>query len=157
VISADVIHSWWVPELGGKIQAIPGRTNEWWFQATRQGVFTGQCAMLCGAFHAAMTARVVVTDEAAYKRFVTTTAAADLGRAEFQGVCATCHGMQGQGGYGPELATNPILTQPSALEAIVRNGRNRMPAVGNTWTDAQIAALSEYVSKHVYKGATSGG
>ena len=45
-----------------------------------------------------------------------TTARTDLGRNEFHGVCATCHGMEGQGGYGPNLSHNPILTQQAALE-----------------------------------------
>ena len=86
-----------------------------------------------------MKARVLAGTQPDYERFVTTTAHTDLGRAEFQGVCATCHGMQGQGGYGPALSQNPILTQPSALESIVRNGRNKMPPVGDTWTAEQIA------------------
>jgi len=156
VVSEDVIHSWWIPALGGKIQAIPGRTNHVWFKAIDTGTFTGQCAQLCGPFHAAMHASVVTGTQDEYHTFVTTTAHTDLGRAEFQGVCATCHGMQGQGGYGPNLSQNPLLTQPSALESIVRNGRGKMPPVGNTWTAEQIRALSDYVSKHIYKGAASG-
>lgn len=157
VVSADVIHSWWIPALGGKIQAIPGRTNHLWFKAIDTGTFAGQCAELCGVFHAAMKAQVVAGTPAEYHTFVTTTARADLGRNEFQGTCATCHGMQGQGGYGPNLSHNPLLTQPDALTAIVRTGRGNMPAVGNTWTDEQMNALSAYVSKHIYKGAASGG
>jgi cytochrome c oxidase subunit 2 len=158
VVSPDVVHSWWIPELGGKIQAIPGRTNHFWFKADKQGTYTGQCAQLCGLYHAKMTARVIVGTSADYTRFVTSTAKTDLGRAEFQGVCATCHGMQGQGGYGPNLASNPLLTQPAALAAIVRNGRNLMPAVGDTWTKEQMQALARYVKAHVYTGAaTSGG
>ena len=65
--------------------------------------------------------------------------------------------MQGQGGYGPNLSTNPLLTQPAGLEAIVRNGRGLMPAVGDTWTKAQMQALVQYAKAHVYKGAASGG
>ena len=116
VVSSDVIHSWWIPELGGKIQAIPGRTNHIWFKADKQGTYTGQCAELCGLYHAKMKARVIVGTSADYTQFVSTTATTDLGRAEFQGACATCHGMQGQGGYGPNLANNPLLTQPTALD-----------------------------------------
>ncbi len=157
IVSADVIHSWWIPELGGKIQAIPGRTNKLWFDATREGTFVGQCAELCGIFHAAMTASVVATDDAGYHTFITTTAKTDLGRGEYQGVCATCHGMQGQGGYGPAIANNPILTQKDALENLVRDGRGNMPPVGDTWNQAQMNALYEYVGKHIYKGAASGG
>ena len=54
----DVAHSWWIPQLGGKFDAIPGSTNFTWFKATKTGVFTGQCAELCGRNHANMTARV---------------------------------------------------------------------------------------------------
>jgi cytochrome c oxidase subunit 2 len=157
VVSEDVIHSWWIPALGGKIQAIPGRTNHLWFKALRPGTFGGQCAELCGPFHAAMKARVVSGTQAEYETFVNTTARTDLGRNEFQGACATCHGMEGQGGYGPNLSHNPILTQPTALDAIVTQGRGNMPPVGNTWTAEQLQALNEYVSKNIYKGAASGG
>ena len=158
VVSPDVIHSWWIPALGGKIQAIPGRTNHFWFKADKQGTYTGQCAELCGLYHAKMEARVIVETNAQYEQFVTSAAAPQvLGKAEFQGVCATCHGMQGQGGYGPNLSTNPLLTQPAGLEAIVRTGRGLMPAVGDTWTKAQMQALVRYAKAHVYKGAASGG
>jgi len=156
--SGDVDHSFWIPQLGGKTDAIPGRTNHTWFQPDKTGTFIGQCAEFCGLFHEAMTARVVSESQSDYERYVSQTAPATLGKQEFQGVCATCHGMQGQGGYGPALATNPILTQKSSLASIVRDGRGKMPAVGNTWTKAQIDALAAYVGTHVYTGAsTSGG
>ena len=56
----DVVHSWWIPALGGKIDAIPGRVNTTWFGAKRAGVFLGQCAELCGIYHAKMLASVEV-------------------------------------------------------------------------------------------------
>jgi cytochrome c oxidase subunit II len=152
-----VIHSWWIPELGGKIQAIPGRTNHIWFKADKQGTYVGQCAELCGLYHEAMKASVVVTDEAAYRSFISGGATAGLGKAEFEGVCATCHGMHGEGGYGPALATNTLITQPAGLIPLLRNGRGKMPAVGDTWTPAQLAALVAYTKAHVYTGASSGG
>lgn len=157
VISSDVVHSWWIPQLAGKIQAIPGRTNHIWFQADRPGTYYGQCAELCGPFHAAMKARVIATSQAEYQSFLSSQTPADLGKAEYQGVCATCHGMQGQGGYGKVLSSSSLVTQQSALAQIVRNGRNKMPPVGNTWTDAQIAALAAYTKSHIYKGASTGG
>ena len=153
VKSLDVVHSWYIPQLGGKIQAIPGRTNHIWFKADRAGTYYGQCAELCGLFHEAMHARVIVTDDAGYRSFVSAGAASTLGRAEFEGVCATCHGMQGQGGYGPNLAHSPLLTQPAAVTNLVRNGGIKMPAVGNSWTKAQFAALLAYAKSTVYKGA----
>jgi cytochrome c oxidase subunit II len=155
VVSSDVIHSWWIPALGGKLQALPGITNHTWFKAEREGTFVGQCAELCGLYHAAMEARVVVTSAAAYQQNVSR-APAGLGRAEFHGVCATCHGMTGQGAYGPNLSNNPLLTQKAGLLSIVENGRGNMPAVGDTWTQKQLGALAAYVKAHVYKGAASG-
>jgi cytochrome c oxidase subunit 2 len=56
--SRDVVHSWWIPELGGKADAVPGYTNHSWFRIERAGVFRGQCAELCGRNHAEMSAHV---------------------------------------------------------------------------------------------------
>lgn len=68
--AVDVIHSWWVPDLGGKKDAIPGFINELWFKAEETGVFRGSCAELCGKDHAFMPIVVrVVTDEE-YKAWV---------------------------------------------------------------------------------------
>ena len=66
----DVIHSWWIPKLGGKVDAVPGYDVQTWFKATETGTFTGQCAELCGTGHAAMTAKVIVVEPAAYKLWV---------------------------------------------------------------------------------------
>jgi cytochrome c oxidase subunit II len=57
--SNDVQHSWWIPELGGKMDALPGYTNKTWFKVTKPGRFRGQCAELCGRNHANMYASVV--------------------------------------------------------------------------------------------------
>jgi cytochrome c oxidase subunit 2 len=65
--SSDVIHSWWIPELGGKADAVPGHTNETWFKIPpgKEGVYEGQCAELCGDNHADMRAVVrAMTPEA---------------------------------------------------------------------------------------------
>jgi cytochrome c oxidase subunit II len=157
VVSADVVHSWWIPALGGKIQALPGITNHTWFRADKVGTYTGQCAELCGLYHAAMTARVTVTTPAAYATYVGTTAKTDLGHSEYVGSCATCHGMHGEGGYGPNLQQSPLLVQRAGLEQRVRQGGVKMPAVGNTWTSTQMQALATYVKAHIYKGAANGG
>jgi cytochrome c oxidase subunit 2 len=62
--ATDVIHSWWVPSLGGKVDAVPGYTTYTWFKAPHPALYHGQCAELCGRGHAAMTALVkVVTPE----------------------------------------------------------------------------------------------
>jgi cytochrome c oxidase subunit 2 len=165
IVSPDVIHSWWIPALGGKTQAIPGRTNHSWFRADNQGRYEGQCAELCGVYHAAMQATVQAESQQAYESYISTAARQTLGQQEWGGVCATCHGNLGQGGYGPAIANNTLLTQPSALEGIVRNGftgsQGAMPPVGRGWSKGQITALVAYVKKHIYKaapvGATSGG
>jgi cytochrome c oxidase subunit II len=66
----DVVHSWWIPKLGGKQDAVPGYTNETWFKATENGLFEGQCAEFCGTGHHAMGARVRVVDPEDYQTWV---------------------------------------------------------------------------------------
>ena len=58
ITASDVIHSWWIPKLGGKADATPGHFNMTWFKATRPGVYKGACAELCGENHAQMLAQV---------------------------------------------------------------------------------------------------
>jgi len=166
VVSHDVAHSWWIPELGGKIDAIPGRTNHTWFQAGRLGTYHGQCAEFCGLQHAAMKAQVEVVKSGAYGRFLVQhhKRSRALGEEMFAGVCATCHGLSGQGYIGPAIAGNPILTNRVALGKLVREGLppsrtlNGMPAVGNSWSDAQISALVRYVrSNPTLRGSAVGG
>jgi cytochrome c oxidase subunit II len=67
--STDVIHSWWVPSLGGKVDAVPGYTTYTWFKA-HLGLYHGQCAQLCGRNHAAMTALVHVVPPAQYQAWL---------------------------------------------------------------------------------------
>ena len=66
----DVAHSWWIPKLGGKFDAIPGYTNHTWFKIPKPGVYEGQCAELCGRNHANMTARVRAVPVAEYEAWV---------------------------------------------------------------------------------------
>ncbi|MDQ3879583.1 MAG: cytochrome c oxidase subunit II, partial [Chloroflexota bacterium] len=63
----DVAHSWWIPELGGKADGVPGHTNFTWFKAEKPGVFRGQCAELCGRNHADMVATVRAIEPAAFR------------------------------------------------------------------------------------------
>jgi cytochrome c oxidase subunit II len=67
ITADDVAHSWWIPKLGGKMDAVPGYTNKTWFRADKAGVFDGQCAELCGRNHANMLARVRAVPFAEYK------------------------------------------------------------------------------------------
>ncbi|HEY4774104.1 MAG TPA: cytochrome c oxidase subunit II [Xanthobacteraceae bacterium] len=70
VIGADVIHAFTVPSFGIKIDAVPGRLNETWFKATREGIFYGQCSELCGKDHAFMPIAVRVVSEQAFATWV---------------------------------------------------------------------------------------
>jgi cytochrome c oxidase subunit II len=66
----DVDHSWWIPELGGKADAIPGYTNHTWFRVSEPGTYEGQCAELCGEGHADMVARVIAVTPDRYKAWL---------------------------------------------------------------------------------------
>jgi cytochrome c oxidase subunit II len=70
ITSIDVIHSWWVPSLGGKVDAVPGYTTYTWFKAKGPALYHGQCAQLCGRQHAFMTALVDVVSPAAYQAWL---------------------------------------------------------------------------------------
>ena len=67
---ADVIHSWAVPAFGVKMDAVPGRINETWFKATKEGTYYGECSELCGARHAYMPIEVKVVSEKAYEAWL---------------------------------------------------------------------------------------
>ena len=69
ITASDVIHSWWIPKLGGKADAVPGHVNEAWFKIARgeEGAYGGQCAELCGSGHADMRARVRAVTPARYE------------------------------------------------------------------------------------------
>jgi cytochrome c oxidase subunit 2 len=149
VVSADVAHSWWVPAFGGKIDAIPGKTNHTWFKAEKAGTYRIRCAEFCGILHTGMQGFVRVTEPGSRPT------AELLGKQAFVGVCASCHGLDGQGGIGPAIASSPTLQSPEALGNLVRNGTGKMPAVGNTWDVRLVNALARYLK--VKFGGTGGG
>jgi cytochrome c oxidase subunit II len=142
----DVNHSWWVPNLGGKVDAIPGRTNHTWFKGPA-GTYVARCAELCGVQHAAMTAHVEVVPRREYDRFIAQRKAeasgVALGKEEFDYVCSSCHRLDSTY-VGPALRRNPLLHDRKGIETILRQGVGQMPAVGSDWTDAQIDALIAY-------------
>jgi len=70
LVSADVVHSWWVPELGGKFQVVPGYHNYTWFKVEKPGIFRGQCAFLCGRGHARMIATVKAVPPAQFEAWL---------------------------------------------------------------------------------------
>ncbi|HEY2283115.1 MAG TPA: cytochrome c oxidase subunit II [Solirubrobacteraceae bacterium] len=70
IVSSDVVHSWWIPKLGGKFQAVPGYHNYTWFKIEKPGVYTGQCALLCGRGHARMIATVKAVPPAQFEAWL---------------------------------------------------------------------------------------
>jgi cytochrome c oxidase subunit 2 len=155
----DVIHSWWVPALGGKFDAIPGKVNETWFNAATPGTYRGQCAELCGDLHAKMTAQAEVLPREEFDSWLEDEGRAqeagssDLGQETFEGVCQKCHGLEGRGDIGPALKNNPIAADEQNVENVVRNGRGKMPAVGPDWSDRQMKALTDYLKEEVAGGS----
>ena len=116
ITSADVIHSFWAPALGGKRDAIPGHVNHIAFQADAPGDYSGQCAEFCGASHANMRLRVLVEPESAFHAWVKGEQAgpvapapgslAERGKQIFgRSACLGCHTIQGvsPGIIGPNL------------------------------------------------------
>ncbi len=115
--SKDVIHSFWIPKLGGKIDMIPGRTNTMWLQGDEPGVYYGQCAEFCGEGHALMRFRAIVDTKEDFDRWTALqkqpagappAGAATAGRDIFmgKGACAGCHTVRGtdaRGPLGPDL------------------------------------------------------
>jgi cytochrome c oxidase subunit II len=114
--SADVIHSFWVPQLAGKTDVIPGVTNAAWLQADSAGVYRGACTEYCGLQHANMSPIVVAESPATFKAWEEAQRAsaspptdpdAAAGEVVFQkSACATCHAIRGSealGNVGPDL------------------------------------------------------
>jgi cytochrome c oxidase subunit II len=156
--SADVVHSWWVPELTGKRDAIPGRTNVLSFRPTRTGALeNGKCGEFCGIQHARMLTRVEVLPQEEYDRWLDENAPdggddlAALGEEEWAAACAKCHGPEGEGDIGPPIAGNGALREADSLRRLLYEGQDLdsnpgyMPPVGRGWSDRQIEALLAYV------------
>lgn len=114
--SADVIHSFWIPAMGGKRDAVPTHTNRIWFTADHPGEYPGECAEFCGMSHANMKMKLFVQTQADFDGWVVQQRApaampdsmslAGTGRHLFsQGACVACHTIQGvsQGIIGPNL------------------------------------------------------
>lgn len=160
--STDVAHSWWVPDLSGKRDAIPGRLNRINFRATETGFFEhGVCGEFCGTQHARMTTDAHVLSAEEFEEWLADNeppleddATVALGEAQWAAACAKCHGLAGEGGYGPPLAGNTTLVTEDALRQIVTEGQDLdanpgyMPPVGRGWTDEQIRALIAYVESN---------
>ena len=114
--SADVIHDWWVPSLGRKMDMIPNRKNYTWITIKKPGKYIGACSEFCGAQHAWMRINVIAQDSAGFQNWMAANSRpavgpADslsaLGAAVFQSsTCADCHRIQGtvaNASVGPDL------------------------------------------------------
>jgi cytochrome c oxidase subunit 2 len=170
--SADVIHSFWVPRLQGKIDAIPGDTNDLRLLATVPGTYIGQCAEFCGAQHARMGITVVVDDSATFAQWLgnqladgrapTDSLTADGQRFFVTGPCAMCHAVRGteaKAQVAPDLthvgsrltiAAGTLPTTVGNLEAWITNAKmikpgTQMPVLAE-FSGPQLRAVATYVA-----------
>ena len=165
--SNDVIHSWWVRDLGVKQDANPGFINDAWAKIDKPGIYRGQCAELCGKDHGFMPIVVEAKSEQDYKKWIeeqkaaqkAALAAADKewskedlmaqGQKVYSTTCASCHGVTGKGvpGAFPALAGSQIATKDlKAHIDIVLHGKSgtAMQAYGKQLNDSDIAAIITY-------------
>jgi cytochrome c oxidase subunit 2 len=137
--SPDVIHSFWIPGLAGKVDMIPGRTNDLVVRATKAGIYRGACAEFCGLSHARMAFDVVAMEPAAFDRWLAELAhpAAGIespGRQLFEDYgCSGCHAIRGHvegSAIGPDLThfgsrrSLGAGTLPMTIAAVSRFIRN---------------------------------
>ena len=165
ITANDVIHSWWVPEIAVKRDAIPGFINEAWTRVPEEGIYRGQCTELCGAYHGFMPVEVhaVSRDEfdawmaakrgaaAAQTQLAMQTLSVDdlmdQGKAVYDSACLACHGAQGQGGIGNAIAGSAVVMGDlSNHMAVVAKGVSgtAMQAFGGQLNDVEMAAVLTY-------------
>ncbi|KZX58141.1 cytochrome B559 subunit alpha [Halioglobus sp. HI00S01] len=165
VTANDVIHSWWVPELAVKRDAIPGFINEAWTKTSVEGVYRGQCAELCGKDHGFMPIVVNVVSKEEYAEWLggkqaeaaqikelmaktfTLDELMEQGKAVYDRNCLACHGAAGEGGVGTAIAGSPIAT--GELGGHLDVGINGVPgtamqAFGPQLNDVDMAAVITY-------------
>ena len=161
----DVLHSWWVPELGIKRDAIPGFINESWMRIEKEGIYRGQCAELCGTGHGFMPIVVIAKTEADYQRWVSEqkqaqqaeTAMADQeltgeeliarGKKAYMATCAACHMPDGEGsGPFPPLKGSATVKGPVAehIKTVLNGKGTMMPPFAAQLSDLDIAAIITY-------------
>lgn len=164
--AADVIHSFWVPRLGGKMDMIPGRTNRLLIQADKPGIYKGQCAEYCGGPHALMGFIVVAHPPADFARWRASRLPAREGGGPglslfLSSGCAACHTIRGtpaNGLAGPDLThvgsrhtlgagilpNNPGTMAGWIADAQAIKPRNRMPAY-HQFGGEELRAISDYL------------
>ena len=135
--SADVIHSWWVPALGRKTDAIPGRLNYAWIESDSIGTFQGACSEYCGTQHAWMLIRVVAEPEDEYDRWISDQQSVPAIPANGPGrdgallfqkkTCANCHAITGTPAIariGPDLSH--VGSRATILSGMMSNNSENM-------------------------------
>ena len=164
--SADVVHSFWVPGLAGKVDMIPGRTNRLVVKATRAGVFRGVCAEFCGLSHARMAFDVIAMPAAAFDRWLDQAARpnvvpASAGLALFDSYgCTGCHRLGGplrDGAIGPDLTdfanrSSFAAGSPKSIDALadfIRNPRHLKPGVKMPAFDAMPPSDARLLSLYL--------
>jgi cytochrome c oxidase subunit 2 len=132
LLSADVDHSFWVPQLAGKTDLIPNHPNDTWIEPQHTGLYYGQCAQFCGIEHAKMLLRVYVETPAQFQAWVKSQqqpAAEDpqvaAGREVFEThACANCHAVKGTGAAG---TFGPDLTHLASRDTIAAGAADNTP------------------------------
>jgi cytochrome c oxidase subunit 2 len=161
--AADVIHAWWIPELGWKRDAIPGFINDNWTYIEKEGIYRGKCTELCGKDHGFMPIvlhavskeryaewieeKKAERDEAALGKDMSMEELMAKGAEVYSANCAACHMAQGEGAAGlfPALAGSPIATGPAGEHiSKVLEGKNLMPAYKGQLNDVDLAAVITY-------------
>jgi cytochrome c oxidase subunit 2 len=168
--TADVIHSFWAPNLAGKLDMIPGRTNYLTLAATKPGISRGQCAEYCGGAHALMAFDVIAMPQAEFDAWLQAEArpAAASGDPDLEGArlfvaagCGACHTVRGtaaRGTIGPDLthvgsrrsiAAGTLAASAEAFADWIRHNQhikpeNRMPPF-HILEDAELALLARYL------------
>jgi cytochrome c oxidase subunit 2 len=159
LISRDVIHSFWVPALGGKTDLIPGQTNVTWMEADKPGVYRGQCAEYCGLQHAHMALTVVAQAPEAFEAWRSAqlepapeanTERVQAGLTAFIQKCGICHTVRGtraKGIVGPDLshlmerrtlAAGTLSNTPGNLAGWIADPQHVKP--GNKMPQPQLSA-----------------
>ena len=105
VASKDVVHEWWIPALGAKVQAVPGYTNTTWFKIAKPGNYVGQCSFLCGRGHTRMIAEVTAVPPAKFLHWIHTQETA-LHNADVQAQACRQELSKHQGPQSVEFAKN---------------------------------------------------
>jgi cytochrome c oxidase subunit 2 len=168
LIGGDVIHSFWVPQLAGKMDAIPGQINETWIEASRPGIYEGQCTEYCGVQHSKMLLRVIAQPPADFEAWRAHQATAPSipaqtamrGEKPFVAHCGNCHAVRGteaHGTLGPDLshlmdrrtiASGILPNDAATLRAWVADPQglkpgNLMPAV--KLSDQERGRINDYL------------